>query len=211
MPNALKYLAAFILSAAIGFGVVYLSRGGLSNAPQTSRPAPPASGSPSAPRSALAAFARGDMAAFVAKEPAPLPAIAMVDQNGKALSLGDWRGRTVLLNLWATWCAPCLKEMPALDRLKAALAGEAFDVVALNIDKGTEKPKAFLEKAGIRSLAFLHDQSGKVFVDLGSSGMPTTLLIDAKGREIGRLVGPAEWDGADAKALIRAALGKPAP
>jgi thiol-disulfide isomerase/thioredoxin len=99
--------------------------------------------------------------------------------------------------------------MPALDKLKADLAGKDFEVVALNIDKGgPEKPRKFLADAGIRSLALMHDKEGKAFAALKIAGMPTTLLIGRDGREIGRLVGPAEWDSDDAKALIRAAIEK---
>jgi thiol-disulfide isomerase/thioredoxin len=148
------------------------------------------------------------MAAFVLrKEPGPVPELAFVDAAGKARSLADWKGRIVLLNLWATWCAPCLKEMPALDRLKAALGGKDFDVVALNIDRGSaEKPKKFLADNKIGALEFLHDASGKAFVAVKSPGMPTTLLVGRDGRELGRLVGPAEWDSEEAKALMRAAM-----
>ncbi|KAB2850316.1 MAG: TlpA family protein disulfide reductase [Hyphomicrobiaceae bacterium] len=151
------------------------------------------------------------MTAFVVKpEPEVLPEIAFENLTaGKSQSLKDYAGRVVLLNLWATWCAPCLREMPSLDRLKAAMSGKDFEVVALSIDKGgPEKPKKFFADAGIKALALIQDKEGKAFAALKIVGMPTTLLIGRDGKEIGRLVGPAEWDSEDAKALIRAAIAR---
>src|SRR5262249_36942412 len=124
-----------------------------------------------------------------------------------------WRGRTVLLNLWATWCVPCRKEMPALDALKAKLGGADFDVVAINIDtRDTDKPKAWLKDVGIAKLGYYSDQSAKEFQDLKAVGkafgMPTTLLIDPNGCELAALAGPAEWASDDAVKLVTAALRK---
>ena len=147
------------------------------------------------------------MSAFKATEPpAPVEGIEIVDAAGKPRPLADWKGRVVLLNLWATWCAPCLLEMPALDKLKAALGGADFDVIALNIDRTPEKPLKFVADNGIKRLEFLRDPTAKAFAHVKSQGMPTTLLIDRQGREIGRLVGPAEWDSPEAKALVQAAV-----
>lgn len=162
----------------------------------------------------VAPFARGEVAAVtVAKSPLQVPALAFQDASGKPLTLENWRGRTVLLNLWATWCVPCRKEMPALDALQQRLGGTGFEVVAINIDtRDPEKPKAFLSEIGVQKLAFYADSSAKVFQDLKevgrAFGMPTTLLIDPQGCEIGTIAGPAEWASEDAVKLIQAALGK---
>lgn len=133
---------------------------------------------------------------FVAHEqPKPVPAIAFADGEGRARSLADFRGKVVLLNIWATWCSPCRREMPALDRLQAALGGIGFEVVALSIDRsGIEAVRKFYAEVGVRNLALYIDSSGKAPRELGAIGVPATLLIDREGREIGRLMGPAEWD-----------------
>ncbi|HEY6024291.1 MAG TPA: TlpA disulfide reductase family protein [Pseudolabrys sp.] len=161
----------------------------------------------------LAPFARGEVAAVnVAKSPLKLPDLAFQDAAGKPLTLEHWRGRTVLLNLWATWCVPCRKEMPALDALEQRLGGPGFEVVAVNIDtRDADKPRAWLKEVGIQKLAYYADPTAGVFQDLKSIGrafgMPTTLLIDPRGCEIGTIAGPAEWASDDAIKLIRAALG----
>ncbi len=161
----------------------------------------------------VAPFARGEMAAvYVAKSPLKIPDLAFKDVAGKPLTLADFRGRTVLLNLWATWCVPCRKEMPTLDALQGALGSPRFEVVAVNIDtRNPDKPKEFLKQVGVQKLAYYADPSAKIFQDLKSIGrafgMPTTLLIDPQGCEIGTIAGPAEWASKDALKLIEAALG----
>ena len=135
----------------------------------------------------LAPLARGEVAAFVVAERAlRVPNLSFRDAAGAEQHLADWRGRTVLLNLWATWCVPCRKEMPALDALEHKLGGPHFEVVAVNIDtRDPEKPRAWLKEAGIERLAYYADPSAKVFQDLKivgrASGMPTTLLVDRGG------------------------------
>ncbi len=162
----------------------------------------------------LAPLARGEVAALnIASRPNRLPDLAFNDVSGKPRTLADFRGRTVLLNLWATWCVPCRKEMPALDALQGKLGGEKFEVVAINIDtRNLDKPKAWLDDVGIRQLGYYADPSAKVFQDLKAVGkalgMPTTLLIDPNGCELGVLAGPAEWTSADAIKLIEAATGR---
>ncbi len=163
----------------------------------------------------FAGLNKGKMANFLFKKTlAPVPAFKMVDENGRTLTLADFKGRVVLLNIWATWCAPCRHEMPSLDRLQAALGGDGrFVVVALSIDRGgLDKPRRFYQEVGIKHLALYGDPTGgRVGPVLGVVGMPTTLLIDGAGREIGRLTGPAEWDTAEAQALMRAAIGQLPP
>ena len=150
----------------------------------------------------------GRLAAFVIrKTPKPAPEIAFLTPEGEARGLADWRGKAVLFNLWATWCAPCLREMPALDRLQARLGSDDFEVVAVSIDRsGFAKPKAFYDKVGIEHLALYNDQTTRISSKLGVVGMPTTILFDGQGREIGRMAGPAEWDSDDAVELIKWAL-----
>jgi thiol-disulfide isomerase/thioredoxin len=133
---------------------------------------------------------------FVTHElPRPAPTIAYKDEQGRPRSLADFHGKVVLLNIWATWCGSCRREMPALDRLQATLGGAEFEVVALSIDRsGIEAVRKFYAEVGVRNLALYIDSSGKVARELGAIGVPATLLIDRQGREIGRLLGPAEWD-----------------
>jgi thiol-disulfide isomerase/thioredoxin len=162
----------------------------------------------------LAPLAHGEVAAMtIATEPKRLPELAFTDAAGKPRTLADYRGRTVLLNLWATWCVPCRKEMPALDALQAKLGDEKFEVVAINIDtRNVDKPKAWLEEVGIKKLGYYADPSAKVFQDLKAVGkafgMPTTLLIDPQGCEIAYLAGPAEWASEDAVKFVQAAKAR---
>jgi len=163
----------------------------------------------------LAPLAHGEVAAFVvAEQPLRLPDIGFRNAAGVEKHLADWRGRTVLLNLWATWCVPCRKEMPALDALESKLGGPSFEVVAVNIDtRDPDKPRAWLKEVGIDRLAYYADPSAKLFQDLKiigrAPGMPTTLLVDGAGCEIGTVAGPAEWASEDAVKLVTAALGRP--
>ena len=162
----------------------------------------------------MAPFARGEVAAVgVSQTPKTLPSLAFKDASGADKTLADWRGRTVLLNLWATWCVPCRKEMPALDALQARLGGADFEVVSINIDtRDVEKPRTWLKEVGIAKLGYYADNSAKVFQDLKAVGkafgMPTTLLVDPNGCELATLAGPAEWASDDAVKLVTAALGK---
>jgi thiol-disulfide isomerase/thioredoxin len=151
------------------------------------------------------------MAALVIKpKPVDLPGVTFTDADGKSKSLADFSGKVVLLNIWATWCVPCREEMPALDKLQTKLGGNDFAVVAVNIDKGgPDKAAAFLSETGATNLALYTDPSGKLFSVLKVIGMPTTLLIDGDGREIARLVGPADWASPEAIAVIEAAIAAP--
>lgn len=145
----------------------------------------------------------------VHETPRSLPEIRFVNAEGRALTLADFRGKVVLLNIWATWCGPCRREMPTLDRLQAKLGGPPFEVVALSIDRaGLDAVKPFYEELKLQRLAIYIDRSAKVSHQLAVVGIPTTLLIDAEGREIGRLAGPAEWDEPQFVAFIRSRLPK---
>lgn len=176
-------------------------------------PADPQCTSASETARRIAPLAKGEVAAFApTTTPRRVPDLAFQDAAGKPLRLAEVSpGALRLVNLWATWCAPCRKEMPALDQLQAELGGKDFEVVALNIDtRDPAKPREFLTETGVRSLAFYADPKAQSFQDLRAVGrgfgLPTTLLIDGKGCEIGHLSGPAEWASPDAQALIRAAL-----
>jgi thiol-disulfide isomerase/thioredoxin len=135
-------------------------------------------------------------------KPRPLPSIRFIDGAGQSRSLADLRGHPLILNIWATWCVPCRQEMPTLNRLQATLKGSVL-VVPLSIDsKGIPAVAAFYREIGITSLGIYVDQAGDATHLLGISGIPTTLMIDRDGREIGRKIGPAEWDSPDMVALI---------
>lgn len=161
----------------------------------------------------LKPFAAGEVAALVAAaDPRVIAGLSFKDQADKDLTLADFAGKTVLLNLWATWCVPCREEMPALNALQEAEGSDRFQVLAINIDTGAaDKPKAFLEETGVDALGLYRDASMGVFNTLKKEGLafglPATLLIDGKGCLLGAMNGPAAWDSDDAKALIRAAVG----
>jgi thiol-disulfide isomerase/thioredoxin len=130
--------------------------------------------------------------------PKPIASIAFEDGQGRPRSLAEFRGKIVLLNIWATWCGPCRREMPSLDRLQGLLGGSDFEVIALSIDhSGMETVRKFYADVEIRNMAIYIDSSGKATRELATVGVPATLLIDRTGRELGRLVGPAEWDEPD--------------
>ena len=127
------------------------------------------------------------------------------------MTLADFRGRFVLLNVWATWCLPCRKEMPALDHLQAVLGGPGFEVVALSIDRGgSSVVQKFYQELGIKALGIYLDASDATTSDLKVPGIPTTLLVDREGRETGRKIGPATWDSSEAIETIRGYI-EPSP
>src|ERR1700733_10702271 len=199
-------IGAVLIGAVIGFAGVY-GIGGLTR----NTGGDPACRPAIALSSKLAPLAQGEVAALtMATTPLRLPDLAFEDADGNQKKLSDWRGRTVLVNLWATWCVPCRKEMPALDRLQTKLGGKDFQVVAINIDtRDPEKPKNFLKEANLSRLGYFTDDKAKVFQDLkaigGALGMPTSVLVDGQGCEIATIAGPAEWDSDDAVKLITAA------
>lgn len=142
--------------------------------------------------------------------PVPAPEITFADEAGTLRTLADFRGRFILLNVWASWCVPCRTEMPTLDRLQAELGGPDFKVVALSIDRnGPAAVKKLFGEIGIQNLAVSIDASGQAAFSLGAVGLPTTLLIDRNGQEIGRLVGPAEWDAPEMVAFLRSVISGP--
>jgi thiol-disulfide isomerase/thioredoxin len=212
-PRLGTCVVAAIIAATTGLWAVYAMARGSDNAGRPAMAsgivvAQATSGQPAPSGSGTNALSVGEMAKFVfRREPEPLPEISFVDAAGKARTLADWKGKVVLLNLWATWCLPCRKEMPGLDRLQAELGSDKFEVVALSVDRaGVEASRKFLDQIKVTKLGLYADPTTRASSTLKVIGMPATLLIDARGREIGRLVGPAEWDSPEAKALIGSVL-----
>ncbi len=141
--------------------------------------------------------------------PKAVGVISFQDDRGQTRSLADFKGKVVLLNIWATWCGPCRLEMPALDRLQATLGGPDFEVVPISIDRGgMETVRKFYSEIGLRILAKYIDASGQALRTLGAVGLPTTLLIDRAGREIGRIIGPAEWDTPEIAEFLKSVILK---
>lgn len=166
-----------------------------------------AAGTALGPSRALASDGIGKFSAL--KEPRPAPKLEFLDANEAKIGLENFRGKVVVMNLWATWCAPCREEMPSLDKLQARLGGPDMEVVAVSVDRaGLTKSKAFLDDIGAKSLALYADPSMKILRLLGVPGLPATIVFDREGRELGRLLGTAEWDGPGAVALIRAFMAK---
>lgn len=157
------------------------------------------------------AVSTGGLSNYVpAKELKPVPAVQFMDETGRVMTLEDFRGRVVVLNLWATWCTPCVAEMPMLDRLQKQLEGKDAEVVALSIDRGGQQAvKEFYERIGVKRLKIYVDPTMRAQTGLGTLGLPTTLIIDREGRERGRLMGAAEWDDAAAVELVLSAMEDP--
>ena len=202
-------LGAVIVGAAIGYAGVYGIGGFMRNASgdPTCRPAVDLARK-------IAPLAKGEVAALtMATKPLKVPDLTFHDADGKQHKLSEFRGHPILVNLWATWCVPCRKEMPALDELQGKLGGDKFNVIAINIDtRDPEKPKNFLKEEKLTRLAYFTDASAKVFQELKNVGkalgMPTSMLIDGAGCEIATIAGPAEWASDDAMNLIKAAIAK---
>ena len=199
-------IATVVIGGLAGFAALYglgISRGPAGD---------PACRAAVATAKRIAPLAHGEVAALtMASAPLRLPDLAFEDANGKPAKLSDFRGKTVLVNLWATWCVPCRKEMPALEGLQVTLGSTNFQVVAINIDtRDPEKPKNFLKEANLTRLAYFSDDKAKVFQNLKSIGralgMPTSVLVDPQGCEIATIAGPAEWSSEDALKLIQAAV-----
>src|SRR5260221_11841517 len=151
------------------------------------------------------AFAQEPPRNFIMHEaPQPGAAVRFEDDQGQPRSLADFRGKIVLLNVWATWCAPCIKEIPALDRLAAALNGADFAVVPVSLDrKGIDAVRKVFAERDVQKLPIYIDRSGEALRTVRAIGLPTSLLIDREGREFARAVGPAEWDGAATIEFLR--------
>jgi thiol-disulfide isomerase/thioredoxin len=209
-PNTtplVAYVLVAVLTGLIGFGAVYATQ-----KPADNQPAPSAIPATLPPQKAESptpsTLATGEMVTFVfRKTPEPIAEFKFEDGAGTVKTLADWKGKVVLLNLWATWCAPCRKEMPALDRLQRELGSNKFEVVALSLDRqGAGPSKKFLDDIKVTNLKLYVESTSKSFAALRTTGLPTTILINADGLEVGRLTGPAEWDSPDAKRLVQSLL-----
>jgi thiol-disulfide isomerase/thioredoxin len=162
------------------------------------------------PASGLRQLAKGPMAAFVVKPAGdPIANIVFQDESGTETNLDKWKGRVVLLNLWATWCAPCRKEMPELDALQKKLGSTDFEVVALSLDRqGATTARKFLDETKATNLKLYVDSSARALDAVKAPGLPATILVDREGREVGRLVGPADWASPEAVALIEKVIAE---
>jgi thiol-disulfide isomerase/thioredoxin len=197
--GAIRFLSIGLAALAVGFGIYWFQSGERKG------------GAPQAVASGVGReLATGALAAFLVRpERKPVADLAFQDGAGKTVKLSDWKGRVVLINLWATWCAPCRKEMPELAAVQGKLGSQDFEVVAISIDrKGVEASAAFLKDTGADSLKLYVEPSSRILNDLQALGLPATVLVDRQGREIGRLLGPAEWDSPEAVKLIEAALAE---
>lgn len=223
-PAPRLVLAALVAGALAGAIAVYVKENHLGNDGGEGVTVVQAGGSTSAADEAacaaktdhartVAAAATGEVAALLAAQPPQsLKSLAYDGPDGVRTTIAGHAGKTLLVNLWATWCAPCRAEMPALDALQEQMGGDRFEVVAVNVDKGgDDKPKSFLKEIGVGNLAFYRDASMAMFNDLKQRGLalglPVTLLIDADGCLIGHMNGPAEWASPDARKLVETALG----
>jgi thiol-disulfide isomerase/thioredoxin len=180
-PSRLILIAtALVVVAAAALGVLYW---------KSAKPVQP--GAEAGPPAALAPFA-------AAKTPQPVPQVAFGNGAGARVELISFKGKYVLLNLWATWCAPCVRELPALAKLKATVPGHKFEVVAVDVGRGSAADsRSFLDAHGAKALATYVDSNLALLRAFGAYGLPLTILIDPKGHEIGRAVGPAAWDTPD--------------
>lgn len=212
LPSHLLITAAAAAGILAGVAAVYVKGMGSGNGAGQAALASSDCDIPAARKAAISAAAKGEVAAMTPLDNPRTLDLAFSDPAGKPMTMASFAGKTVLLNLWATWCFPCRAEMPALDRLQGEAGGPDFEVVAVNIDTGSdEKPKAFLKETGIVHMAAYRDSSMGVFNGLKKEGLalglPVSLLIDGKGCVVGAMNGPAHWDGLDAKALIAAVKG----
>jgi thiol-disulfide isomerase/thioredoxin len=140
----------------------------------------------------------------------PMPELTFEDANGRAHTLADFRGRFVLLNIWATWCAPCREEMPALDRLQSQMASDRFQVVAVSVDQqGLPVARKFYAETGIKALPLYIDRTARAAFTLDAAGLPATLLVDPQGREVGRHLGAVKWDSAEVMEHLRRRVNSP--
>jgi len=208
---------AIALGAVVGAAGIYWKASRSGNAPGTESLTSATGSACEADPETLARLkplVKGEVAAMAVREaPVALPALRFVSENGDAVSLADFAGQTMLVNLWATWCAPCRAEMPALSELQSELGDDDFKVLAINIDTGdVAKPKAFLEEIGVANLGLYRDASMGVFNTLKKEGLafglPVTMMIGRDGCLLGAMNGPAEWASEDAKALVGALKGR---
>ena len=136
--------------------------------------------------------------------PQPVANVRYLNNDGSRGELADFRGKTILVNVWATWCPPCRAEMPTLDALQAELGSDKFEVVTLSIDRaGLSVVRRFFDEIGVKNLNIYVDETMLSSTALRAFGLPATLLIDPEGQELGRLIGPANWDDPEMVSFLR--------
>lgn len=216
LPAGKLIAIAGLAGLLAGGAAIYVKESLSGNATGAVASADPAACAAAAARAeAITPFSKGQVAAMrTVDEHRPLPDLVFNGPDGQKKTIAGFAGKTLLVNLWATWCVPCREEMPALNALQRDLGSDRFEVVAINIDTGDdEKPKTFLDETKVHDLAFYRDASMGVFNTLKKEGLafglPVTLLMDDKGCLVSAMNGPAAWDSEDAKALINAALASP--
>lgn len=158
----------------------------------------------------VAALREGDMQKLALHEaPVDLPEAVFLDEADAEHPLADYRGKWVVLNFWATWCAPCRKEMPSLDRLQAAMP----EIAVLPVATGRNAPEAitrFYDEAGVKGLPILRDPKSDLARNIGVMALPLTIVLNPEGQEVARLIGDAEWDSANAQAVLKAMMAEAA-
>ncbi|RWB76651.1 TlpA disulfide reductase family protein [Mesorhizobium sp.] len=218
-PAPRLILAALVAGVLAGAVAVYVSESGSGNNAQTQAAAADGKDDAACKTKAgrakeIAAKAVGQVAALQpADPPQSLKSLAFNGPDGKPMTIADRAGKTMLLNLWATWCAPCRAEMPALDTLQKEKGSDAFEVVAVNVDTGDDaKPKKFLKEIGVETLGYYRDSTMGLFNETKARGLalglPVTMLIDGEGCLIAHMNGPAEWSSPDARRLVETALAR---
>jgi thiol-disulfide isomerase/thioredoxin len=213
LPSVKLILIALVAGVLAGAAAVYVKEEGSGNGDAETAAATVDCEGATGSAAALTPFTKGQVAAMVApQKPVSLQNVSFKGADGQPISVQSFAGKTVLLNLWATWCIPCREEMPALNALQKEMGSDKFEVVAVNIDTGDdEKPKAFRSDYGIDRLGFYRDDTMGAFNALKKDGLafglPVTLLVGPKGCLLSAMNGPAAWDSQDAKGLIKAAIG----
>lgn len=192
----MKKISLFLLLLLIGSGVHFIT------SRETAEKMPPSANFVKLPT------ATNKVALFsIYPEPRPVPDTAFINEAGDSVRLDDFKGKTLLVNFWATWCLPCREEMPELDKLQAQLGGDDFQVMVISVDRsGLEGSRAFLDDINIQHLDLFYDKRGKLARQMKAIGYPATILIKPDGRQYGMLLGPASWNSPAAKTLIKSIL-----
>jgi len=207
---SIQIILTTVASLALGIALYFVFLHMAAHGPVTAEPG--VTGKTLSPQSSDGAVRKPHFRFQTHPQPRDLPDIAMVAGDGQPLTLKAFRGKLVLVNIWATWCGPCREEMPALDRLQAQLGGPGFQVLPLSIDReGPSIVKKFYQELGLQSLGIYVDSEMRANALLSVVGVPTTLLISASGQELGRVLGPAQWDSPEVVREIQRYLGKSPP
>jgi thiol-disulfide isomerase/thioredoxin len=198
----MKYALPIVLAVLVGAAGIYLQ----GEAPRKDEVVAPATSTGGLTK----AMASGALAALLVHEQRKdIAPFSFANEKAETVDLSKWKGRVVLLNLWATWCAPCRKEMPDMSKLQAELGGPDFEVVALSVDrKGLEASQAFLKEVGVTNLAGYIEPDAKSLAAVQALGLPATILIDRQGKEAARLLGPADWASDEAKVIVKTLIAE---